>query len=73
LYEEDEGMYQCIPYTQAQGGYSTYAKFEEEIITPTNEDEIQVIISRDELKHIHTNAIRCVNKATTKSTRFMEL
>jgi hypothetical protein len=62
-------MYQCIPYTQAQGGYSTNVEFEEEIVVPSNEDEVQMIVFRDELKCIHTNTNCRVNRATTKSTK----
>lgn len=59
-------MYQRIPYTQAQGGYSIYVEFEEEIIVPLDEDEVQVIVSKDELKCIHTNTIHCANRDATK-------
>jgi hypothetical protein len=59
-------MYQCIPYTRVQGGCSVYAEFEEKIIVPLDEDKVQVIVSRDELKCIHTNTIHCANRDATK-------
>lgn len=59
-------MYQHTPYTRAQGGCSVYAEFEEKIIIPLNENKIQVIVSRDELRCIHTNTIRCANRDATK-------
>jgi hypothetical protein len=57
------------PTLELKGFCFVYVYFEEEIIVPLDENKVQVIVSRDELKYIHTNVIHHANKDAIKFSK----
>jgi hypothetical protein len=54
------------PTPELKGFCFVYVDFEEVTIAPSDENKVQVIVSRDELKYIYTNVIRRANRDAIK-------